>query len=69
MPSTAIRQISYDDVTRIMFVTFTSGDVYAYLDVPPAAYSDFRGAFSKGRHFAKHVRDRYAYRQLAPQEG
>ena len=66
MPSAVIRAISYDDLTRTLFVTFTSGDLYAYIEVPAQTYADFRGAFSKGQYFAKHVRDRYAYRQIDP---
>jgi KTSC domain-containing protein len=61
MPSTVIRRIDYDAPSRTLRVTFVSGDLYAYFDVPPEAYDAFRSAFSKGQHFAAHVRDRYAY--------
>ncbi len=35
MPSSVIRQFSYDEAGRRLTITFTSGDVYAYLGVPP----------------------------------
>ena len=65
MPSAVIRRIDYDEASRELRVTFTSGDLYAYDEVPPEAYEAFRGAFSKGRHFAAHVRDRYRCRRIA----
>ncbi len=64
MPSTVIRRISYDHQTRTLFVTFVSGACYAYLDVPPQTFVDFDAAFSKGRHFATQVRDRFVCRQM-----
>jgi hypothetical protein len=64
MPSTAIRHLSYDEVTRTLFVTFVDGDLYAYLDVPPKVYAEFRAARSKGGYFARKVRNGYAYRKL-----
>jgi hypothetical protein len=64
MPSTAIRELSYDDVTATLFVTFIDGDVYAYFEVPPMVYRDFRAARSKGGFFALRVRGSYRYQQL-----
>jgi hypothetical protein len=61
MPSTAIRRFSYDDDSRTLFVTFTSGDLYAYLDVPRAVHAAFEDALSKGRFFGEAIRDRYRY--------
>ena len=65
MPSTVIKRLAYDPEQRELFVTFTSGDVYAYEAVPPEAYEAFRTAFSKGQHFAKHVRQKYLCRRVA----
>lgn len=59
MPSTVIRRFEYDEPTRTLRVTFTSGDLYAYHDVPAEVAEGFRAAFSKGRYFAAHIRDRY----------
>ena len=46
MPSSVIRRFSYDEPHRRLRVTFTSGDVYDYADVPPEVESAFRAAFS-----------------------
>lgn len=64
MPSTVIRRFSYDETQRRLRVTFTSGDVYDYDDVPPEVEIGFRDAFSKGRFFASDIRDRYPYRRV-----
>ncbi len=61
MPSTAIRSLSYDEQTQTLFVTFVDGDLYAYFDVPPAVFTAFSKAGSKGGFFAARVRNRYAY--------
>jgi hypothetical protein len=64
MPSTVIRHIDYRPELGQLVVTFTSGSRYAYFDVPREAYEAFVGAFSKGEHFSREVRDRYPYRRL-----
>jgi hypothetical protein len=62
MPSSVIRHFSYDERARRLRVTFVSGDVYDYLDVPPDLPVEWRAAFSKGVFFAERVRDRFDYR-------
>jgi len=64
MPSSVIRQFSYDEPGRRLRVTFTSGDVYDYVDVPPEAASGLRAAFSKGRFFATRIRDCYRFERI-----
>jgi hypothetical protein len=62
MPSTSIRQTRYDRDTRTLSVWFVaSGHRYDYRGVPPETYDAFRSAFSKGRFFNRHIRDRYPY--------
>lgn len=65
MPSSAIRHFSYDGPRRRLRVTFTSGDVYDYFDVPPEVEAAFRAAFSKGRFFASDIRDRYPFERVS----
>jgi len=64
MPSSVIRRFSYDEARRSLRVTFVSGDVYEYDDVPPQVHADFRAAFSKGQYFGPHIRDRYPFRLI-----
>jgi len=63
MPSTVIRKFDYRPEAEELEVLFTTGRRYLYYGVPPKAVDDFRQAFSKGRHFNAHIRDRYRYRE------
>lgn len=67
MPSTVIRRFIYRPDTRELEIIFTTGRRYLYSGVPEQAAANFRAAFSKGAHFNRHIRDRYAYRELEPQ--
>lgn len=62
--SRAILSLDHDEASRTLFVRFVDGDLYAYFDVPRAEYEAFVAADSKGRWFAQHVRDRFAYHQV-----
>ena len=68
MPSTVIKRFDYRPGTRKLLVTFTTGRRYLYSDVPAEAADRFRAAFSKGRHFNAHIRDRYPCRELETAE-
>jgi len=59
MPSTVIRAARYDPDREVLDITFTTGRRYLYHGVPADAADAFGAAFSKGRHFNAHIRDRY----------
>ena len=69
MPSSVIRRFRYDEASRTLTITFVSGQRYAYAEVPPDVHRRFVEAFSKGRFFAAHVRDRFAFRRLDDEGG
>jgi hypothetical protein len=54
----------YSPDTRELKVTFVSGRLYVYEDVPPKVAAAFRSARSKGTFFNHEIRDRYAYRDI-----
>ena len=64
MPSSVIRETSYDEATKAMRVTFVSGRVYRYDGVPKAIYSAFCNAPSKGTYFNVAIRGRYRFHEL-----
>jgi hypothetical protein len=64
MPSTVIAGIQYDAQRERLAVTFVTGRVYEYVDVPPDVARAFRSAFSKGTYFNSYIRDRYDFREL-----
>jgi lysyl-tRNA synthetase class 2 len=63
MPSSVIRTYSYDAKRGRLDIEFVSGESYSYFDVPEAVVSAFGRAFSKGRFFQTHIRDKFAYRR------
>jgi hypothetical protein len=65
MPSSVIAGIHYDAERRRLTVTFVTGRVFEYVDVPPNVARAFRSAFSKGTYFSAYIRDRYDHRELA----
>lgn len=66
MPSTAIADIDYDPQQRCLTVTFITGRVYQYDDVPGDVAGAFATAPSKGAYFNRYIRDRYAFREITP---
>ena len=68
MPSTVIRDFSYNVATRQLVVTFVTGRIYAYADVPPDVHNAFRASGSKGRFFNQEIRERYDCREITPKE-
>jgi lysyl-tRNA synthetase class 2 len=64
MPSTVIRAAHYDLESGVLDVLFTTGRRYLYHRVPPEAADAFQAAFSKGRHFNAHIRDRYDFTEV-----
>lgn len=64
MPSSVIRFFRYAPDTRELKVTFVSGRLYVYEDVPAEVATAFRDARSKGTFFNREIRDRYTYRDI-----
>jgi len=47
-------------------VLFVTGRRYVYSGVPEEEAIRFRGAFAKGVHFNRHIRDLYPCREVTP---
>jgi hypothetical protein len=54
-----IRIFVYDLQAKSLAVTFVSGRVYVYQDVPAEVAEGLRLAFAKGEYFNKAIRHRY----------
>ena len=68
MPSTVIRRFDYAPDRRELVVEFTTGRRYIYSEVPAAAVEALRSAFAKGVHFNRHIRGRFACREIGAGE-
>ncbi len=64
--STAIAQINYDAMSHDLDVTFTTGRIYSYFDVPRSVYTGFVNAPSHGEFFNRRIRDRYDFVERPP---
>lgn len=62
--STAVAGIVYRGSECALDVTFVSGHVYRYFDVPPEVYDRFRVAESAGRFLHEEILDRYDFERL-----
>ncbi|MDQ7948750.1 MAG: KTSC domain-containing protein [Pedobacter sp.] len=64
MPSTVIDHYEYDEVSKNLLITFVTGMVYCYKDVPIPIYKLFKGSISKGRYFNYHIKDKFQFEKL-----
>jgi hypothetical protein len=62
MPSTVIKNFTYDSKKERLYVTFLSGKVYAYLNVPEDVYEEMKAAFSKGKFLNENVKGKYDFK-------
>lgn len=56
LKSSAIEKVCYDEVGKVLTVTFHSGGSYDYPDVPKEKFEGLVNADSCGRYFHKHIR-------------
>jgi lysyl-tRNA synthetase class 2 len=61
--STVIRDADYDPDALTLDVTFTSGRIYTYFDVPEWKYDGLITALSAGEYFNAHIRDQHAFQE------
>lgn len=61
MPSTVIRSYKYNALSSTLQITFVSGAIYNYLQVPLDVYLQMKDAFSKGTFFNQQIKDRYDF--------
>ena len=62
--SSSLKSASYDCLNESMTVTFNSGSVYKYSEVPLSLFTKFRMAKSQGQYFNKHISPNYIYRKV-----
>jgi hypothetical protein len=68
MPSTVIRNHSYDPETRRLTISFVTGRRYVYDDVPQDVADAFKAAFSRGAFFNREIRDHYSTREVSRED-
>ncbi len=61
MPSSVISKISYDPASSTLRITFVSGSIYDYQNVPLNIYQSIKQAPSKGIYFNQFVKGTYPF--------
>lgn len=62
--STAVSAIAYRAREHALDVTFVSGGVYRYFDVPEEVFDRFRYAESAGRFMHEEILEQYEFERL-----
>lgn len=57
--STALSGATYDPDTRVLTITFKSGQSYTHLDVPADIWEQLQTADSPGRFWRNSIKDQY----------
>lgn len=60
--SSNISSIGYED--NVLYISFNSGGLYAYYNVPRSVYDALMNASSHGKYFAAYVKNNYKYRRI-----
>jgi hypothetical protein len=64
MPSSVIDRYHYDQNTKNLIITFVTGMVYCYMDVPEKVFKLFRASISKGKYFNYHIKDKFKFEKM-----
>jgi hypothetical protein len=67
--SSTLATVAYDDERGVLQVEFLDRAVYQYLAVPRKTYEELCLAESKGAHFNRHIRNRFAWVKLLRPDG
>lgn len=61
LASSNLRDCSYDEETKTLYVSFTSGGRYKYSGVPLAVYEGLVDADSAGSYFQSEIKGQYGH--------
>jgi len=64
MPSTVISTINYDADTSTLRITFVSGLIYDYKNVPEEIYYALKTSGAKGIYLNQHIKGKYPFEKI-----
>jgi len=64
MPSTVIASMKYDHETQTLSVTYVSGSVYNYRNVPREEYELMKTSGAKGIYLNKNIKGKYRFEKV-----
>ena len=62
--SSNLLQVCYDPPSASLDITFRSGGVYRYSNVPTHVHAGLMSASSHGDYFHQHIKDKYPCRRI-----
>jgi len=65
MPSTVIRSIEYNAATAVLTITFVTGSVYEYYDVPQEVYNQLKNFREKGVFYNGSIKGKYRFARVS----
>jgi uncharacterized protein with von Willebrand factor type A (vWA) domain len=66
MPSAVIKKYCYDAATKTLEITYHSGKIYHYLNVPEKVFKEMRSTMVKGIWFNRHIKGKYRFEEVTP---
>jgi hypothetical protein len=66
MPSSVVAAIDYNTDSRSLKITYVSGMVYEYKEVPERIYKSLKIAGSKGRYLNYYIKGKYEFEKIEP---
>ena len=64
MPSSVVAAMEYNEPTATLRITYASGKVYDYKDVPPEVFEEMKLVDSKGTFLNYQVKGKYKFRKV-----
>jgi len=64
MPSSVIRSYHYYSDEQRLRITYNSGAIYDYLEVPPEVYAAMKAYQSKGTFLNRKIKGRYSFQKV-----
>lgn len=64
MPSSVILHAIYNSYSATLRVTFVSGLIYEYKNVPEKIYNAMMTSGSKGIYFNRHIKGQYEFKKV-----
>ncbi|MEO6454986.1 MAG: KTSC domain-containing protein [Ginsengibacter sp.] len=64
MPSSVVSAISYNAATATLRITFVSGMIYDYKNVPEEVYTALKTSGSKGTYLNQQIKGSYRFEKI-----
>ncbi len=64
MPSSVVLNTSYNKDTATLMITFVSGKMYEYKNVPLKVYNAMIASGAKGIYFNQHIKGQYDFQKV-----